>query len=242
MMLLSRVIQKTSGRYLRSPLGLRPFRVRKTVQRFQTLRWNSTSTQTTPNQAGKKPILPECLLVFHAGTGRSVFLGCLKVTTIFIFGFFGLVLAPAHFQSEDQPKWVAAGVMLSGIVPVAFVAYITSPFVANIHLRLPAFARYSREMVTRYSQALPKDAKLEITTVNFIGMPRVTLVKVADLRPAKERLGLVNYVRDTKDMNTKRPWWMGRAVRQFGIHGGVRIPQRKDVWENIAKAIEKRSV
>jgi hypothetical protein len=133
-------------------------------------------------------------------------------------------------------------VMLSGIVPVAFVAYITSPFVANIHLRLPMFARYSREMVVRYSQALPKDAKLEITTVNFIGMPRVTLVKVADLHPAKERFGMVNYVRNTKDMNTKRPWWMGRAVRQFGIHGGVRIPQGREVWENIARTIEKRSM
>jgi hypothetical protein len=132
--------------------------------------------------------------------------------------------------------------MLSGIIPVAFVAYITSPFVANIHLRLPAFARYSREMVVRYSQALPKDAKLEITTVNFIGMPRITIVKVADLHPAKERFGMVNYVRDTKDMHSKRPWWMGRAVRQFGIYGGVRIPQGKEVWVNIAKTITKRSV
>lgn len=132
--------------------------------------------------------------------------------------------------------------MLSGIVPVAFVAYITSPFVANIHLKVPAFARYSREMVVRYSQALPKDAKLEITTVNFIGMPRVTLVKVADLRTAKERLGLVNYVRNMDGLKNKRPWWMGRAVRQFGVHGGVRIPQGNEVWENIATTIAKRSV
>lgn len=46
--------------------------------------------------------------MYHAGTGRSVFLGCLRVTTIFIFSFFCLVVAPSHFYAEDEPKWVAA--------------------------------------------------------------------------------------------------------------------------------------
>ena len=111
---------------------------------------------------------------------------------------------------------------------------------AHIHLRLPAFARFSREMAERYSRNLPKDAKIEITTMNFIGKPRVTLVKVADLQPIKERFGMVNYVRDTTEINSKRPWWAGRAVRRFGVHGGVRIPQGSVLWENIAKTIAKR--
>lgn len=132
--------------------------------------------------------------------------------------------------------------MLSGLVPVAFVAYVTSPFVAHIHLRLPPFARYSREVVVRYSQALPKDAKLELTTVNFIGMPRVSRINIADLHPAKERFGIVNYVRDTKYLNSKRPWWMGSAIRQFGVYDGVRIAQGSEIWENIARTIAKRSV
>lgn len=36
-----------------------------------------------------------------------MFLGCLKVTTIFIFVFFTLVVAPAHYYAEDEPEWVA---------------------------------------------------------------------------------------------------------------------------------------
>lgn len=131
--------------------------------------------------------------------------------------------------------------MLSGIVPVVAVAYLTSPFVAHIHLRLPSFARYSREMAARYSQALPKDAKLEVTTMNLIGMPRVTRVNAGDLYPAKRHFGTVNYVRDTKDMK-KRPWYIRRPARQFGISGGVRIAQGSEVWENIAKTIAKRSI
>ena len=94
----------------------------------------------------------------------------------------------------------------------------------------------------RFSQALPKDAKVELTTMNFVGMPRVTRVHVSDLRPSKERFGIVNYVRDTKDLDSKRKWWMGKANRQFAIHGGVHIKQGNEVWNNIAKTIAKRSV
>lgn len=130
--------------------------------------------------------------------------------------------------------------MASGIVPLVTVAYISSPFVANIHLRLPSFARHSRDLLVRYSNNLPKDAKLEITTVNFIGKPRSSLVLAADLHPVRERFGMVNYARDTKKLNSKRPWWSGRAVRQFGVHGGTRIKDA-GIWDNVARNIAKRS-
>jgi hypothetical protein len=131
--------------------------------------------------------------------------------------------------------------MVSGTIPLLVVAYVSSPFVANIHLRLPAFARHSSDLLVRYSQNLPKDAKLEITTMNFIGMPRVSLVRAADLRPVKERFGMVNYARDTEELNSKRPWWMGRAVRQFGVHGGTQLKVGGEIWKNISRTLSKRS-
>jgi hypothetical protein len=97
-------------------------------------------------------------------------------------------------------------------------------------------------MAMRYSKNLPKDAKLEITRMSFIGLPRRMLIEADELIPAKQRFGMVNYVRDTKALNKKRPWYMGKAISQFGIFGGVKIPQGKQAWENIAKTIEKRSV
>jgi hypothetical protein len=56
-------------------------------------------------------VLPGRLIVYHAGTGRSVFLGCLRVTTIFMFSFFSLVVAPTYWYAEGDQKWVAAGSM-----------------------------------------------------------------------------------------------------------------------------------
>lgn len=118
---------------------------------------------------------------------------------------------------------------------MVFVAYITGPFVTYIHLRLPAFARQSREMLTRYAKSLPKDAALEITTMNFIGKPRVTRVKITDLYPVNGRFGMANYARDIKSI--KSPWWAGKAVRQFGLHSSTSRVMGGEIWENIAKRI-----
>lgn len=130
-------------------------------------------------------------------------------------------------------------VMLSGIVPMAFVAYISSPFVANVHLRLPVYARRSRDILHRYTRNLPEVAELEITSMNFIGKPRRSLVRVADLRPVRERFGMVNYSRDTKKIDKARPWYVGKAVGQFGIHGGVQVRDMQGIWDNVIKSIKK---
>jgi hypothetical protein len=122
---------------------------------------------------------------------------------------------------------------------MVFITYISSPFVAHIHLRLPAYARRSRDILNRYVRSLPEVAELEITTMNFIGKPRLSLVKVSDLHSVRERFGMVNYVRDTKKINHRRPWYMGKAVRQFGIHGGVEVKENRGIWENIARSIRK---
>ena len=121
-----------------------------------------------------------------------------------------------------------------------FSLYFSGPFVNYIHIKLPKYATQSRDVLTRYSKMLPKDAELELTTMNFIGKSRAARMKVSDLIPTKQRFGLANYARDTRDINSKRPWWMGKAVRLFGIHGGSgRIPEG-GIWDNIARGISKR--
>lgn len=119
------------------------------------------------------------------------------------------------------------------------VAYMTSPFVTYIHLRVPAFARNSRDMLIRYSKNLPKDAELDITTMNFIGKPRVARVKASELHPVRERFGLGNYARDTGKINEKRPFWMGKANRLFGVHSTRSKVKEEGVWENVKASIEK---
>jgi hypothetical protein len=130
-------------------------------------------------------------------------------------------------------------VMLSGIIPMVTVAYISGPFVNYIHLRLPAFARGSREMLLRYSKKPPKDAEIDITTMNFIGKPRITRMKATDLYPVKERLGMANYARDTTKINAGRRWWMGKVVRQFGVHSGRSKVMGGEIWRNVESVLQK---
>ena len=129
-----------------------------------------------------------------------------------------------------------------GLVPFISVAYLTSPFVNYVHLRLPPFARVSREMLLRYSKSLPKDAELDITTMNNVGMPRVSRIKLGDLYSVKERFGIVNLKRDLHGKGITRKWWLRKPLRAFGVHGAMMDRRIKGggVWANVMASISRR--
>lgn len=62
---------------------------------------------------------PERLVIYHAGTGKTTFLACLKLTTIFTFAFFGLVATPGYLAA-DEPLWKASGSMSQIALAPAF--------------------------------------------------------------------------------------------------------------------------
>ena len=51
---------------------------------------------------------PERVLIYHAGTGKNVYIACLKVSTIFLFVFYSVVEAPSFYNHPDEPHWKAA--------------------------------------------------------------------------------------------------------------------------------------
>lgn len=120
-----------------------------------------------------------------------------------------------------------------------FVTYTTAPFVTYVHLRLPEFARQSRESLLRYSRYLPRNATIDITTLNMIGRPRVSRVVVGDLHPVGSRFSITNYARGAKDEEMKRSWWAARPIKQFAILGGRGRSREEGVWENVARSIKR---
>ncbi|EPE10068.1 paired amphipathic helix protein [Ophiostoma piceae UAMH 11346] len=138
--------------------------------------------------------IPERILIFHAGTPRTTFLACLKVTTLFGLAFFTFLVAPAYIAA-DKPLLHTVAIVACGIVPFSVIAYTSSPFVVFIHLRLPAFARHpDPELLRRFVRNIPAGTKLDITTMNLVGRPRVTSVPVGDIVPAHERFRIVNFI------------------------------------------------
>ncbi|KAJ2991903.1 hypothetical protein NUW58_g2353 [Xylaria curta] len=178
--------------------------------------------------------------VYHAGTGRIMFLGCLKLSTLFIFAFFGFVVTPAYYDKEGFSPTVARTAFCA-IAPLVFVAYITSPFVTFIHMRLPPFALRSEEMLSRY--VISPQAELEITTMSIISKLRVSTVKLSELEPVNRRFGIVTMARDTTAENAARKWYMFPAVGNFSVQrlNGQLGPNKQPwAWHNIWEAYTAR--
>ncbi|OHE93674.1 hypothetical protein CORC01_10991 [Colletotrichum orchidophilum] len=180
--------------------------------------------------------LPERLLIYHAGTGRTAFLAFWKITAVFSCAFFCLVAAPSYVRAEDKTLTQAAGLAACGIIPFLFVSYTSAPFVTYIYLRLPPYARQSRTLLERYVRALPPTAQLELGTMGLATRPRTTLVTAAELRPVPAagagagtlatRFGIVTHTKDVSALMAQRKWYHYRPVGQFGINTGLETSRK----------------
>ncbi len=122
-----------------------------------------------------------------------------------------------------------------------FVAYTASPFVTYIHLRVPSFARHSKDMLVKYSEKLPGDTELIITTIRSSGRPRVTSVKLSELRRVDRRMGVVNLARHTPDdtAGARKHTWLGNVATQFYVGSSMNKVKQNGVLHNVLRSIKK---
>ncbi|CAI7669182.1 unnamed protein product [Penicillium manginii] len=183
-----------------------PKTVAGTTPQSTTITSSAESVKTTIR---KGP--PERILVYYGGTGRSMFLGMLRVTTIFLFGAACFIVAPACWADESQ-QWMTPLVIIGGAIPMLSFAYVSAPYVNFVHLALPAFARKSREMAVHYAKDLPPNAILYMNTMRWNTIPRQTTVRLGDLITDKHPVRPVTFL-NTK--STPLPWYRTKAPAQF---------------------------
>ncbi|KAJ0126460.1 Uncharacterized protein HZ326_30435, partial [Fusarium oxysporum f. sp. albedinis] len=119
-------------------------------------------------------------------------------------------------------------------------------------IHLPPYARTSRPILERFIKNLPPTTPLTLTTMSAISKPRYSSMHAGDLSPVRRRLGLINYVRDTKEENVKRKWYMFRAVGKFYVQDKrpqtrVRYQKKTDkvdgwIWDVIKERIDNRAL
>ncbi|OOQ84867.1 hypothetical protein PEBR_28602 [Penicillium brasilianum] len=205
----------------------------------------SAATTRTSSPAGAAAKInirrgpPERILVYYGGTGRSMFLGVLRVTTILLFGGACLIIAPSCYN-EENAWYITPLVIAGGALPMLFVAYTSAPYVSFIHLTLPAFARKSRETALHYAKDLPPTTPLILTTTRFNAIPRQTAVRLGDIVPDKSPFRPVTF----RNVNpAPRSWWMGRPTTQF-FAADHSQPGRQstafypELWPDIYKRIQ----
>ena len=122
-----------------------------------------------------------------------------------------------------------------------FVGYTTAPFVNYVHIRLPIFARRSREQLVRWSKNIPLDTEIDMTTIRVFGLARVTRMRLAELRMSKKRgLAVANLQRIAPaDEVSKRPWWMGRKPTDFYVVEERWKSGDATIWHRVLNAIER---
>lgn len=120
-------------------------------------------------------------------------------------------------------------------------------------MHLPAAARVSRAALERFMLTVPPSTGLTITTMSAIAKPRYSSTQAGLLRPARQRFGVINYVRaDTAAEDAQRRWFMFRAVRKFCIQDArverkVRFQKKTKslvegwVWDALKQKIAKRA-
>lgn len=74
--------------------------------KLQPVRHASTIPYAPPNQA--QPKIPDVLLIYQAGTWSTTFLGVTKISTILVFAFTTIFLAPQAYNNPDQGPLVAS--------------------------------------------------------------------------------------------------------------------------------------
>lgn len=161
----------------------------------------------------------------------------MKVTTIFLAAFFGLIVAPAQLSAPTLPYWRFATTLATGIIPLLFVTISTAPFVTYIHLRLPQYARLSKDMLTRYLRTLPKSGELDITTITLIGRPRVQRLQFGDLKARQPKLlNVANF--ETERIDASRPWWaFGQGQRQYAIGEAKGKSREGWAWDVVSETV-----
>ena len=122
-----------------------------------------------------------------------------------------------------------------------YVMYFTAPFVSYVHIRLPLFARRSREQLLRWAESMSPTTEIDLTTMRFYGRPRVSRMPLQDLRKAKPSFGIANLIRVQKPPHAKtgRPWWMGKPLTGFYV-GNERGQSREPaVWQKVLEKLPR---
>lgn len=131
------------------------------------------------------------------------------------------------------------------------VATATAPYANSVYIRLPPFARRSKEALWKFSRQLPPDTPVDITMMRLSGLPKSTTAKLSQLRILPPRFGrLANLERVRGGELPQRPWWArwinwvatSKDMYYVGDRkSGMKRSMAPGVWENVWKEIQKRS-
>lgn len=118
---------------------------------------------------------------------------------------------------------------------MTFVTYTSMPFVSYVRVKLPGFARRSKDQLMKWAQKVPPNTEIDLMTMQFSGRPRVSRMLLSDLRKTKARWGIANLARVSNSAaSATRPWWMGKDPHIFYVADNGTNNRKSATSETIA--------
>ncbi|KAF2877166.1 hypothetical protein BDV95DRAFT_625188 [Massariosphaeria phaeospora] len=168
---------------------------------------------------------------------------------------------PVLYKNENQPDpnvrlLQAIGVAVLSAVPMVTMSYLTAPFVATIHLRVPPTAAYTREALISFARNPPPSTLLEFTTLRIFPARKLTTTYLSELRALAPQRGRFANIELPKtkawhDRQKQKGFWervfqmMNEPRFKFYVKEGqsytirTRVP---GVWEGVAGAIQQQTM
>jgi len=120
-----------------------------------------------------------------------------------------------------------------------YMIWASAPFVAYVHIRLPMLARRSKEQLLRWSESIPSNTELDLTTIKWYGRPRVSRIPISDLKPTKASFGIENLVRKQKALpgmsdSTRK----AKGQRLFFVGNDPKKSIETSVWRKVTAQIQ----
>lgn len=215
-------------------------------------------------------MLPEYrsrLLIYDAGDARTTWISFWKAMALLQFGTTLVFGVPPLWNNENQPdptvrKFQAILVGVLGTIPTLTLAYVTAPFVHQVFLQIPEYARRSRKDLLHFSRTLranPKgtaNTKLEFVTLRIFPFRKYTSAFLHELRalpPMKMRLANIElpktdgwakrqrekgiFKRMVEVINEPRFKFYVKEGRLYTMKTGV-----PGIWEEVAKRIQDQTI
>ncbi|KAF2643032.1 hypothetical protein P280DRAFT_421512 [Massarina eburnea CBS 473.64] len=203
---------------------------------------------------------PTDLLIYDAGDTRTTFVAFWKAVALLQFGTCVVFITPMLYKNENQPNeyirsFQAIGVTALAAIPCAVLAYITAPFVSQIHMEIPLHVTHSLNAVRAFARNPPPTTRLRFLTLRIFPIGKATTTYVSELRalPSRrfrfanlERVAGPHWAAEQRKKSLgKKVWDLVNEPRwKFYVREGHAYTMRPGVpgvWEEIARGIGEQT-
>ena len=149
-------------------------------------------------------------------------------------------IAPVYYYSPLESSWKAGAVILASAIPLVIMVLAAAPFVTQLHLHLPVWARASPHHLQRFAASLPPSAEFDIKALKWV-LPRQARVKASEMYIHQGGVtGAMTLRRQIPAfVNELRSWYDWKPMQKFYVTGKSGTREEQSVWQGVLASMAR---